>query len=126
MAHVANDLSSLTHDFSPLFHTHNGSGGEHSGHYLRGLLSHLPDKNMQRMAETLDGSSTQQELQQFISDSPWDKRSVWDATASRVDARLGGQPDSMLVGGESAFAKQGKASAGVARQHNGRLGKTDN
>ena len=27
---------------------------------------------------------------------------------------------------ESAFSKQGNASAGVARQHNGRLHKTDN
>ena len=32
----------------------------------------------------------------------------------------------MLAGDESCFAKQGKASVGVARQHNGRLGKTDN
>lgn len=38
---------------------------------------------------------------------------------------LGG-PESVLIFDESAFAKKGEASAGVARQWNGRLGKVDN
>lgn len=125
LGQIANKLTFFCDDFAPLFLTHNGSGDVHAKHYLRGLLSHLPDKNMERMAEAIDGS-TQQDLQHFISDSPWQERPVWDAVAKRVDAKLGGQSDSMLVGDESAHAKQGKASVGVARQHNGRLGKTDN
>jgi SRSO17 transposase len=124
LRHVADDLKIISDDFAPLFHTRNASG-KHAPNYLKGLLSNLPDKNMERMAESIDGS-TQQELQQFISDSPWQDRPVWDAVAHRVDAKLGGQEDSMLVGDESCFAKQGGNSVGVARQHNGRLGKTDN
>lgn len=115
----------MTRDFASLFHTRNGSGDQHAQTYLKGLLSRLPGKNMERMAEVIEGAQ-QQDLQQFISDSPWQERPVWDAIATRADARLGGHEDSMLAGDESCFAKQGKASVGVARQHNGRLGKTDN
>ena len=85
----------------------------------------MPGKNMERMADVIP-ETKQQNLQQFVSDSPWDVRPVWDEIAARANARLGNHRDSMLVIDESAFAKQGKASAGVARQHNGRLGKTDN
>ena len=53
----------------------------------------------------------------------------WDGFGEQVaretDALLGG-PESVLIFDESAFAKKGKASAGVARQWNGRLGKVDN
>lgn len=93
--------------------------------YLQGLLSKEPAKNMERIAEVIEGTDWQN-LQQFISDSTWDEREVWDRVAKCADARLGGHRDSMLLIDESAVAKQGKASAGVARQHNGRLGKTDN
>jgi SRSO17 transposase len=85
----------------------------------------MPGKNMERMADVLPDAN-QQDLQQFVSDSPWDHAPVWDAISAQADGRIGGHRDSMLVIDESAFAKQGKSSAGVARQHNGRLGKTDN
>jgi len=53
----------------------------------------------------------------------------WDGFGEQVaretDALLGG-PESVLIFDESAFAKKGKASAGVARQWNGRLGKVEN
>ena len=53
----------------------------------------------------------------------------WDGFGEQVaretDALLGGS-ESVLIFDESAFAKKGKASAGVARQWNGRLGKVDN
>ncbi|MBE0437653.1 MAG: transposase, partial [Methylomicrobium sp.] len=42
-----------------------------------------------------------------------------------ADALLGGN-DAVLLFDESAIAKKGEASAGVARQWNGRLGKVDN
>lgn len=48
-----------------------------------------------------------------------------DQIAQDTDALLGGA-ESVLVIDESAFAKKGEASAGVARQWNGRLGKVDN
>jgi len=65
-------------------------------------------------------------MQHFISKSPWDARRVFDFVAAQADGRLGSRPDSMLIIDESAVTKKGKASVGVARQHNGRLGKQDN
>ena len=112
-------------DFAALFHTRSHSGTRHATTYLKGLLSRMPGKNMERMAEVIP-EANQQDLQQFVSDSPWAVAPVWDELATRANARLGNHRDTMLVIDESAFAKQGKASAGVARQHNGRLGKTDN
>ncbi|MCH9699326.1 MAG: transposase [Gammaproteobacteria bacterium] len=53
----------------------------------------------------------------------------WDGLgrqlAVEANALLDG-PDSVLILDESGFAKKGHASAGVARQWNGRLGKVDN
>jgi SRSO17 transposase len=112
-------------DFASLFQTRGESGVRHASTYIKGLLSRMPGKNMERMADVM-AEANQQDLQQFVSDSPWDGRAVWDEIATRANARLGDHRDSMVVIDESAFSKQGKASAGVARQHNGRLGKTDN
>lgn len=111
--------------FADLFCTRGESGERHARAYLQGLLSKEPAKNMERIAEVITGTNWQN-LQQFISDSGWDEHAVWDRIAQCADARLGGHRDSMLLIDESAVSKQGKFSAGVARQHNGRLGKTDN
>ena len=115
----------MVKNFADLFQTRGDSGSRHASTYIKGLLGRMPGKNMERMADVIP-EANQQDLQQFVSDSPWDDGPVWDRIAARANARLGNHRDSMLVIDESAFAKQGKASAGVARQHNGRLGKTDN
>lgn len=111
--------------FANLFRIRGNSGELHAKTYLKGLLTKEPAKNMERMAEVVEGTSWQN-LQQFISDSKWDERPVWDQIAACANARLGGHSDSVLIIDESAEAKQGKCSVGVARQYNGRLGKLDN
>lgn len=111
--------------FAEVFRTRGNSGERHARTYLQGLLSKEPAKNMERMTEVIEGTSWQN-LQQFISDTRWDEGVLWDRIAEGANARLGGHRDSVLVIDESAAAKQGKASVGVARQYNGRLGKTDN
>lgn len=92
--------------------------------YLAGLLMKAPRKNMERMEEYV-AEFNYQAQQQFLSDSPWDHRALTARLAKDVDILLGGE-DAALVIDESAFAKQGKKSVGVARQWNGRLGKVDN
>ena len=111
--------------FADVFRTRGDSGERHAKTYLKGLLSKEPSKNMERMAEVIEGTSWQN-LQQFISDSKWDDRELWDRIAECANARLGGHRDSMLIIDESAEAKQGESSVGVARQYNGRLGKLEN
>lgn len=111
--------------FAHLFNTRGDSGERHARTYLKGLLTNEPAKNMERMAEVIEGT-TWQNLQQFISDTKWNELALWDDVASCANRRLGGHRDSVLIIDESAEAKQGKHSVGVARQYNGRLGKTDN
>jgi SRSO17 transposase len=93
--------------------------------YLTGLLSELAAKNMWRMEEKILGAK-QENLQQFLSDSPWRSSGVWTWVGERANAHLGGQAHSMLLIDESGHGKKGRQSVGVARQYNGRLGTTDN
>lgn len=60
----------------------------------------------------------------MLSESSWDRRGVRRQLISDANAHFGHA--AALVIDESAFAKKGEMSAGVARQWNGRLGKTDN
>ncbi|QVL46984.1 MAG: IS701 family transposase [Thiocapsa sp.] len=96
------------------------------GHYLRGLIQADPNKkNMERMEERVPDADEQQ-LQQMLTDSPWDHQAVIDQVALAADRWLGGHPNSCLLIDESGFKKSGKHSVGVARQWCGRLGKVDN
>jgi SRSO17 transposase len=92
-------------------------------HYVQGLLSCLPDKNVESIAYLHD--QERQALQKFIGQSPWDHRPLLAELTRQVGAELG-QPDGVLVFDPSAFPKKGKESVGVARQWCGRLGKVDN
>ena len=60
----------------------------------------------------------------MLSESAWDSRGVRSQLITDANAHFGHA--CALVIDESAFAKKGEMSAGVARQWNGRLGKTDN
>lgn len=112
---------------SVMFRTARSDESHHARRYLGGLVSCAPRKNMERMNERLHpGEHDYEGMQHFLSGSPWSQRAVWDFTASKANERLGGHPQSLLLIDESALSKKGQASAGVARQHNGRLGKQDN
>src|ERR1044071_2708573 len=93
-------------------------------HYLQGLMQ-ASRKNIERMEEVVPGCDYQS-LQHFISHSELDVRAILDQVASEADRHLGGSADSCLLLDESAFAKKGDQSVGVARQWSGRLGKVDN
>jgi SRSO17 transposase len=95
-----------------------------SQHYLQGLMQ-ASRKNMERMEEVVP-ESDYQSLHHFLSESKWDARAVLDQVAADADRHLGGSADSCLLLDESAFAKKGKKSVGVARQWSGRMGKVDN
>lgn len=80
---------------------------------------------MDRMEEVVPGVKSRN-LQQFLTHSKWNARDVIGDVACEVDKLLGSSRDTGLLIDESAFAKQGTASVGVARQWLGRLGKVDN
>lgn len=78
---------------------------------------------MEKMAETVSGSHYQR-LHHMLSESSWDRSGVRQQLI--VDANIHFGYTGALVIDESGFAKKGDMSVGVARQWNGRLGKTDN
>lgn len=80
---------------------------------------------MERMAEVVPCSDSQV-LQNFLTHSSWDHQAAMDKVAEHANDWVGGDEGSGLYIDETCFAKKGKHSVGVARQWNGRLGKTDN
>ncbi len=80
---------------------------------------------MERMAEAVPASD-EQVLQNFLTHSSWEHRAVMDQVARNADACMGGAEGTALYIDESGFQKKGHKSVGVARQWNGRLGKTEN
>jgi SRSO17 transposase len=108
-----------------LFRTKTRDASLQARHYLQGLLSRLPRKNMECMGAAI-AEAKPENLQNFLSDSPWEAKGVWQWIGQEANGRLGAGADSLLLLDESAQSKKGEDSVGVARQYNGRLGKTDN
>jgi len=98
---------------------------------LSGLL-HECKSNIERMVERIPGSDYEQ-LQHFISDSPWDSLAVMDTVAEKVSDSLTVNPSGRagtssvgLILDESGWEKSGKKSVGVAHQYIGQVGKIAN
>jgi len=89
--------------------------------YLRGLLSDAKRKNMEGMLQRLNDPGQYQTLQHFITHSTWDAGAIWHALRARAPDRRG-----MLLIDDTSIPKQGRESAGVARQYCGALGKIAN
>jgi len=92
------------------------------GGYMRGLFQ-SERANMLRMSEV--NEVDHQAMQHMLTEGAVDWDGFGHQIAHDTDTLLGGAA-AVLVIDESAFAKKGEASAGVARQWNGRLGKVDN
>jgi SRSO17 transposase len=92
--------------------------------YLTGLLTELPNKNCDTMAEAVPGTS-EQRLQEWLTNMQWDAH---DLNRQRVQKMIAEAPigNGVLIFDDTGFAKQGKASVGVARQYSGTLGKVGN
>jgi SRSO17 transposase len=67
----------------------------------------------------------EQNMQQFMSESPWRSSRVIDQVQYEISERSEYQSGSVVLIDESADAKAGEMSAGAGRQYNGRLGKVD-
>ncbi len=90
--------------------------------YLRGLMLDGRRKSIQPMAERLP-EGNMQALQQFMNQSPWDPLPVRGRIAQRLCEAIA--PEVWVVD-DVSFPKCGTASAGVARQYCGALGKRAN
>src|SRR4051794_39903850 len=89
--------------------------------YLRGLMLDGRRKSMQPMAERL--GVDHQQLQQFLTSSTWDVTGVRRRLAAAAVETV---TPAVWVVDDTGFPKDGKASACVARQYTGTLGKVAN
>jgi SRSO17 transposase len=100
------------------------AGAEALERSTTGLLTELPNKNCDTIAQAVPGTSAQR-LQECLTNMPWDEA---DLNRQRVQKMMAeATPDDGVLGfDDTGFAKQGKASVGVARQYAGTLGKVGN
>ncbi|MBI4325253.1 MAG: IS701 family transposase [Chloroflexi bacterium] len=95
---------------------------ENAALYVQGLLMPGQRKSIEPMAERLRVDS--QKLQQFMSDSPWQDRPVWEAIRREVIPVV--EPLQAWVVDETGWLKQGQDSVGVSHQYCGAVGKQAN
>jgi SRSO17 transposase len=91
--------------------------------YLQGLLSSLPRKSAEPIAQLHD--LERKVLQRFVGVSPWSDRRIREKLLDDVTEKLG-DPGGVLCLDPSGFPKKGTKSVGVKRQWCGRTGKKDN
>ena len=125
VADLANRLQRIWARFHDCFTTKTRDTSDYALSYLRGLLTMDTDRNYANIARrVIDPDSDGQNLQQFMSDSPWASAAVFVQIQDEIRARPqlhGG----MLTLDESADERAGDQSAGAARQYLGRFGKVD-
>src|SRR5689334_16593905 len=120
---VADSFTSFHAHFAPLFGR--AEAQRRSEQYLRGLLvQHADRRNAENIAEAIAGASPRA-LQRFLTQAPWSHRPLITALQQLLGPRLN-SPDGVFIFDETAAAKQGTHSVGVARQYSGTLGKVGN
>ena len=96
---------------------------ENATTFVKGLLSDLDRKNTESIAYRF--GQDRRGLQRFVGEVVWDDLAMRNRLAKQA-AKLIGEEDGILAFDPSGFKKDGKKSAGVARQWLGRFGKVDN
>jgi SRSO17 transposase len=114
--------------FAPLFGKEQAQ--DHAYTYVKGLMVCPERKSIEPIALNV-GDGQVSALQKFINIAPWDHGDIQAeihavAADELVPTAVGSPIGTVGVVDESGFTKKGNHSAGVARQHNGRLGKEDN
>src|SRR3954463_12815991 len=125
---AAEQLVDFHERFAPLFGK--AEAQDHAYDYIKGLMVCPERKSIEPIALTV-GHGDVSGLQKFVGAGPWPYDDVQAEAQSLfadelVPSGIGSPVGTVGVVDESGFTKKGTHSAGVARQHNGRLGKEDN
>ena len=97
---------------------------EHSRNYLQALLVQAQERrNAENLSESVGISA--RAMQRFLTEARWSDDTVIGRLQEYLAPRLG-HPEAVWVFDGSDFPKQGRKSAGVARQYCVRLGKVAN
>jgi SRSO17 transposase len=92
-------------------------------HILEGKLSSLSRKTAEPIAHHI--GVRREVLQDFLGVSPWQDQAILGELRGHV-TEVWNDPNGVLFGDGSGFAKKGDHSCGVKRQYCGRLGKVEN
>jgi len=121
---LAEHFGKVTEGWEDLFQSGNHNVAHTAQQYVRGLVQ-AEKRNMERMTEAVPDSDYHV-LQNFLTHSSWDYRPVMIRVGRQTGDALEGPVGTGLFVDESAIAKKGDHSVGVARQWDGRHGKEDN
>ena len=124
-AELGNRLYNHWNRFHHCFTTLRHDTSENALTYLKGLLLLSCHRNYANIArKVISPDCDGQNLQQFMSDSPWASTAVFDQIQTEIceDKRLYG---GLLNMDESGDVRSGDKSAGAARQYIGNVGKTE-
>jgi SRSO17 transposase len=116
------ELATFLEPLAPLFRRH--TSRESMERYLTGLLTDLPHKTCDTIADVIAGTSIER-LQHLLTDAAWDPLTLDEVRVKRLLA-LHSVTDGILVFDDTGLPKQGSASVGVAPQYSGTLGKIGN
>ena len=108
-----------------------GHSDRHAGlrGYCTGLMAPLKRKSVEPMASHLAPAATRarhQSLHHFVADSAWSDEQMLLRVAQWVVPAMDFSDGGWWIIDDTGFPKQGRHSAGVARQYCGMLGKQDN
>lgn len=126
IADLGNRLQRFWERFRGNFKTRTRNGAGHAWTYLRGLLLMGKGRNFANIdRRVIDPGGDGQNLQQFMSDSPWASQPPIQQVQQEIASTPGLAQGGVLLLDESAEEKAGEKSAGAGRQYNGRLGKVE-
>lgn len=122
---MAGELETFIHTYQDVLKskTYSYTGKAHQ--YICGLFQ-AEKRNIENICETVV-DSTMQNVNHFISESPWEWEPVIERIGKETSRVFARYPEKIgLLIDESGWKKAGKQSVGVGRQYLGSLGKVDN
>jgi SRSO17 transposase len=116
-------LQAFWRRYAGCFRTRTRDAGPYARDYVGALLRMDGGRTFANIGRQVGASG--QNVQHFMSNSPWSARAVLQQVRREVAARPELQRGGVLVLDESPIKKAGTKSAGAARQWNGRIGHVD-
>lgn len=121
--HLGERLKGCWERFRNVFKTKTRDTSSDAYDYLSGQLRLDGKRNMANISR--EAGVENQNMQHFISNSPWQAQSVYNQVQEEIRDTPGLDRYGALILDESATEKAGERSAGTGKQYNGRLGKVE-